>query len=483
MADGPSLVWIRRDFRLADNPALAEAAARGGPVIPVFVHEPASVWPDGAAAEWWLRRSLDGFRRQLEEIGGVLVERQGDPATVLPALARETGADLVLWNERHAPAHRVADDAAAQAVAAAGLRLRRCPGNLLFAPDAVRSPAGEPYQVFAAFWKACLSGDEPALPLPAPARLARPVMCPASDVPSGSVPGDAAGWAAAWPLAAGRSGEAVAMDRLHAFIDGALTRYGIARDLPDQQGTSMLSPHLAFGEVSARQIWYSVRLTGAFGSDAFLRELGWREFCWYTLTHFPELPDQPVKRSFADFPWLPDDGQFGAWTAGRTGYPIVDAGMRALAATGWLHNRVRMIVASFLVKDLLIPWQRGEAWFWDRLVDADLACNAGNWQWVAGCGLDAAPYFRIFNPVLQAEKFDARGRFVRQWVPELARLPDMFIHRPATAPADVLARAGVRLGVTYPRPLVDHGTARRRALAAYEQMRGPERFPLAARQG
>jgi deoxyribodipyrimidine photo-lyase len=320
--------------------------------------------------------------------------------------------------------------------------------------------------------------------LAAPARLERPATLPADDPPPGEPASeDQNRWAAAWLQEPGQVGEQAAISRLHAFIDGALARYAVARDLPDQQGTSMLSPHLAFGEISARQIWHTVRTAGEFGGDPFLRELAWRDFFWQTLIAHPDLPDAPLKPLFADFPWAGDDGRFAAWTAGRTGYPIVDAGMRALASTGWLHNRVRMLVASFLVKDLLLPWQSGEAWFWDRLVDADLACNAGNWQWVAGCGLDAAPYFRIFNPVLQGEKFDARGRFLRRWVPELARLPDMFIHRPAAAPPDVLARAGVRLSETYPQPLVDHGTARHRALAAYEQIRGLERFPMAERQG
>lgn len=479
MAENPCLVWIRRDFRLADNPALAEAANRGGPVIPVFIHdapgpESPSAWTDGAAAGWWLRRGLVAFQRGLEGIGGGLVQRTGDPATVLLALARETGADTVLWNNRHAPTQRAMDDGVAETLGTAGLRVRRCQDGLLFDPALVRTQAGQPHQIFASFWKACLNRDEPAFPLPAPARLAVPDPFPNNDPPPPFKPKseDHTGWDAAWPQADHETGESVAIARLHAFVDGALVRYGVARDLPDQPGTSLLSPHLAFGEVSARQIWHAIRVTGASGDDAFLRELGWREFCWHSLIHFPALPDRPFKPLFDKFPWESEPKDFTAWTAGQTGYPIVDAGMRALAATGWMHNRVRMIVASFLVKDLLIPWQQGETWFWDRLLDADLACNAGNWQWVAGCGLDAAPYFRIFNPILQAEKFDARGRFVRRWIPELARLPDMFIHRPAAAPAEVLAAAGVRMGETYPRPIVDHGLARRRAMAAYERMRG-----------
>lgn len=472
MADSPSLVWIRRDFRLADNPALAEAAALGQPVVPVFIHEPAPpAWADGPAATWWLGRGLAAFRRRLEQVGGILVERAGAPAEVLLDLARQTGAETVLWNRRYAPAQRAIDDSVDRTLTAAGLRVRTHPGNLLLEPGAVLSPTDQPYQLFAAFWKACQMQGDPPPPLPAPARLAAPERPPADDPPPATA-SNAVGWQAAWPMADGEAGEGRAADRLHTFVDTALTRYAVARDLPDQQGTSMLSPYLAFGEITPRQIWHAVRLSSDYGGEVFLRELAWREFCWHTLHYAPEMPERPLRSQFADFPWASDTALFAAWTAGRTGYPIVDAGMRALAATGWLHNRVRMIVASFLVKDLLIPWQQGEAWFWQRLLDADLACNAGNWQWVAGCGLDAAPYFRIFNPVLQGEKFDARGRYVRQWVPELAGLPDMFIHRPAVAPAEVLARAGVRLGETYPRPIVDHGTARRRALAAYEQTRG-----------
>lgn len=442
-------------------------------MVPVFIHEPAPArWADGPAARWWLQRSLAAFRRSLHGVGGILVERTGSPAQVLLELARETGAGVVLWNRRYAPAQQAVDAAAAQSLTAAGLAVRTHAGSLLFEPDAVLGPSGQPYQQFAAFWKSCLNRGEPYPPLPPPPRVPAPAESPAGTAPVVGESADADGWAAAWPLGPEESGETAALERLRVFADSGLARYAVARDLPDQAGTSLLSPHLAFGEITPRQVWHAVRMASQFGGEPFLRELGWREFSWHTLHHFPDLPDRPLRRQFTDFPWADDAGLFTAWAEGRTGYPIVDAGMRAMAATGWMHNRVRMIAASFLAKDLLIPWQRGEAWFWERLVDADLACNAGNWQWVAGCGLDAAPYFRIFNPVLQGEKFDARGRFVRQWLPELAGLPDLFIHRPAAAPPEVLARAGVRLGETYPHPIVDHGMARRRALSAYEQTRG-----------
>lgn len=469
MAQAPVIVWFRRDLRLSDNPALHDAAASGAPLVPVFIHEPRDgPWAPGPASRWWLHRSLRGFAETLERLDGWLVIRQGPPAETLIALARETGAGAVWCNRRYEPAAAATDAAVAERLRGSGIAWRSCKGNLLHEPWERTARSGEPYQSFAAFWKACLDAGEPEHPLAAPARLAVPAARPADDpVATPYEPSEAAGWAALWTV-----GEAGAAARLRGFLQDGVARYAVARDLPDQHGTSMLSPHLAFGEIGPREIWGAVRAASLHSGEAFLRELGWREYCYHILHHAPALPDRPLRRQFDGFPWSSDEALFAAWREGRTGYPIVDAGMRALRATGWLHNRVRMIVASFLVKDLLLPWQAGEAWFWRHLLDADLACNAANWQWVAGCGIDAAPYFRIFNPVVQGEKFDARGRFVRRWVPELAGLSDLFIHRPEQAPADELARAGVRLGETYPRPVVDHGAARRRALAAYEQTRG-----------
>jgi deoxyribodipyrimidine photo-lyase len=480
MSSRPVIVWFRQDLRLSDNPALRAAADSGRPVLPVYVLDDETPGPRrvGGAGRWWLHHSLTALAESLAVLGAPLVLRRGIAADSVANLAAESGAGTVYWNRHVEPHWRAAERDLEQRLAARGIESRALPTSLLFEPGSIVSRQGKPFRVFTPFWKACLTARPPGGPSPAPPRL-RGIEPP----PGGESLGDwnflptgpdwAEGLRQTW-----RPGERPGRERLEAFVDDDLRGYGRDRDRPEPGATSRLSPHLHFGEVSPRQVWHAVRhrieadAGAAHGGEAFLRELGWREFCAHVLVDHPQIADEPLQSRFARFPWADDRETLRAWQRGRTGYPIVDAGMRQLWHSGWMHNRVRMVAASFLVKHLLLPWQWGEAWFWDTLVDADIASNAGGWQWVAGCGTDAAPYFRIFNPVLQGEKFDPDGAYVRRWVPELEGLPDRWIHRPWQAPPLELSAAGVRLGATYPEPIVDHALARARALAALETVKG-----------
>lgn len=481
MSREPTLVWLRQDLRLSDNPALHAATACGGAVVPVFVWAPEEdgAWPPGAASRWWLHQSLKALDRDLRRIGSRLVYRIGPSSDALLQVAAETGAKTVLWGRRYEPAVIARDAAVEVSLRGAGLVVERFNSSLLFEPWEIRTRAGKPFQVFTPFWRACRGSAPPAKPLPAPGRLPAPRRWPAS------VKLDALGLQPTLDWASGlramwKPGEAGARERMETFLAGGLASYDGDRDLPASRGSSCLSPHLHFGELSPRAIWHAVadRLASrqgrriAAGAETFLKELGWREFAHHLLFHFPYTAESPLRPSFSAFSWRDDPVALLAWQRGRTGYPFVDAGMRQLWATGWMHNRVRMVAASFLVKHLLLPWQSGAKWFWDTLVDADLANNTLGWQWTAGCGADAAPFFRVFNPVAQGERFDASGDYVRRWVPELVRLESRWIHRPWEAPASALATAGVVLGETYPRPIVDHAAARQRALAAFAGMTG-----------
>ncbi len=482
MAAAPIIVWFRQDLRLHDNPALSAAVAAGAPLIPLYVldDETPGSWAMGGASRWWLHESLNCLDRDLRKRGSRLILARGPAAEVLRDMARETGASAIFWSRGYEPWAVRLERTIQRQLEGAGVRCRRFSGSLLFEPEDIKNGAGEPYKVFTPFYKACLAAVRLAQPHKAPASLVR--------VPEG-VDGDqldawalqprkpdwAGGIAAAWT-----PGEAGARERLETFLDGVLAKYKVRRDVPGVDGTSRLSPHLHFGEISPRQVWNAVvstadakngRLDAA--AECYLRELIWREFSYHLLFHWPHFPEKPFRPEFAKFPWASDSRLLKAWQQGRTGYPIVDAGMRELWTTGWMHNRVRMITASFLVKHLLIPWQEGERWFWDTLVDADLANNAASWQWVAGSGADAAPYFRIFNPVLQGKKFDPDGKYVKAWVPELAKLPTERLHEPWKASEKVQEQARIKIGETYPAPIVDLAAGRKRALDAYEAIKEP----------
>ena len=469
-----TLLWLRQDLRLSDHEALADALERGDAVVPVFIWSPEedAAWPAGAASRWWLHRSLASLDASLRARGSRLVIRRGPALPALRDLVRETGASRVSWSRCYEPSRVERDAEIEKALHADGVEAESHGGALLVEPWEIRSGSGAPYKVFTPFWRTLLAGPPFPPPLPAPEAIPEPSAWPRSEPLAALelLPAIAwdAGLAAAWT-----PGEAGAAELLSTFLEtGAHAAYSTGRDAPGRAGTSRLSPHLHWGEISPRQVWSAARrLARATDGDAWLRQVVWREFAQHCLFHFPHAPEKPLREEFARFPWRRDARGLRAWQKGMTGYPMVDAGMRELWTTGWMHNRVRMLVASFLVKHLLVQWQEGERWFWDTLVDADLPNNALSWQWVAGCGLDASPYFRIFNPVTQGQKFDPGGTYVRRWVPELAALPDKFLHAPWTAPPSVLAEAGVILGKTYPRPIVDHAAARARALAALATLR------------
>ena len=478
-----AIVWFRRDLRLADHLALAAAAAGADRVVPLYIHAPEEEGEDslGGASRWWLHHTLIALDTALRERGSRLIVAQGPSLDTLRRIATATGATSIHWNRSYEPAVVRRDKEVKAALREAGLTAESYAGNLLFEPWTVKNLSGEPFRVFTPFWRNCQKRlAEVPLPLRAPSKAALGA-CP--DVPGGvavqalgllpTVPWDA-GFRAAW-----KPGEAGAHARLRAFLNDDVADYDELRNRPDLPGSSRLSPHLHFGEISPRQIVAATqqvlmdgRATGARGVESFVREVGWREFAQHVLYAFPHTVTEPMDGRFRNFAWRDDAASLAAWQGGRTGIPMVDAGMRELWHTGWMHNRVRMIVASFLTKNLGHHWREGARWFNDTLVDADLASNTMGWQWTAGCGVDAAPFYRIFSPVLQSERFDPARAYVRRWVPELARLPDKWIHRPDAASPPVLAAAGVLLGRTYPRPIVDLAGSRDRALATWQATRG-----------
>lgn len=470
---GIALVWFRRDLRLRDNPALQAALEAGHALVPVYVHAPdeEGAWRPGAASRAWLHRSLDALDADLRRRGSRLIRLRGPSLAALSGLARGVGAQAVFWNRCYEPAAIARDTALKQALRRQGLEVRSFNASLLLEPWSIANGQGGPYKVFTPYWRAAQTH------LSLPPLVDAPAMLPA--VAEALASESLADWrllpAPSWDRAfwdVWAPGEAGADEALDVFVDGALQGYGVQRDRPDRVGTSRLSPHLHFGEIApwriVRRLQAARRAANAADIDGYVRELGWREFAHHLLYHFPQMPECNLDARFDRFEWAaPDPAKLQAWQQGRTGVPIVDAGMRELWATGWMHNRVRMIVASYLCKHLRMHWHEGARWFWDTLVDADLANNTAGWQWVAGTGADAAPYFRVFNPVLQAQKFDPDGAYVSRWIPGLSHLPAKMRHVPWQFPREAAACLP-----DYPmQPLVDLAKGREAALAAYARLR------------
>ena len=470
--NGPVIVWFRQDLRLADNPALRQAADSGRSVIPVFVldDETAGEWATGAASRWWLHHSLSSLAGDLEARGVHLVLRKGRAQGVITSLVKETGASAVFWNRCYEPFAVKRDTAIKALLIESGVEVASFNGALLVEPWTVKTKAGDPYKVFTPFWRQAREHIDASDPLPAPRKLTPWKSIASDSLDDWALTPDSPDWAHGfcdhWT-----PGEAGARERLSDFVEQDLAHYASGRDRPDRDDTSRLSPHLHWGEISPRQVWSATHDVADGNAAKFRSEIGWREFAHNLLYAFPCFPEQNYQDKFDAFPWSGTSAELEAWKSGRTGYPIVDAVMRQLWQTGWMHNRVRMITASFLIKHLMIDWREGERWFWDTLVDADLANNSAGWQWVAGSGADASPFFRVFNPITQGEKFDPDGRYVQRFVPELAGLPVKYIHAPWTAPDAILERANVTLGKSYPEPIIEHSQARDRALAAFRGLK------------
>lgn len=475
MAERPVLLWFRDDLRLADNPALAAAHATGKPVVTVYIldEESREARALGGAGKWWLDKSLRALGERIAAKGGKLILRRGASEDVIAELVKETGAEAVFWNRRYGPARKI-DERIKASLKAGGIEAHSFNGSLLAEPFALKTGAGGDFKVFTPFWKALQASIVIPAPAPEPRTLHAGGKVKSDYIDDWALhpvkPDWSGGMAAMWT-----PGEMGGRKRLRDFLAEQIDGYASNRDRPDIDGTSRLSPYLRFGEISPHQIWRAATMAQETGEAPardvakLLSEVAWRDFSYHLLYHDPQMGRLSWRRQFDSIDWRKGTkAELEAWKRGRTGFPIIDAGMRQLWTTGWMHNRVRMIVASFFAKDLLVHWRKGEEWFWDTLVDADEANNANGWQWTAGTGADAAPYFRVFNPVLQGEKFDPAGDYVRQWVPELAALPAKWIHKPSEAPTAALAEAGVKLGETYPEPVIDHDFARKRALETYK---------------
>lgn len=479
MADKPIIVWFRHDLRLTDNIALSKAAETGQPIIALYIYDQKALGKSdyGAASKWWLHHNLADFQKNLKDKGLNLVLREGRSLDILKEIIKETGAESLFYNRLYEPWSIARDKDIKETLKDQDIDVQSFQGHYLFEPWQIKNKSGDPYKVFTPYYKTCMAlEDHIGDPLPVPHTLKPYKNISLKDIKDlGFLP--KIDWdkklESHWEY-----GEDGAHNRFNAFLDSRLHQYKDGRNRPDKDYTSMMSPYLRFGIISPRSLWHACR-TYTLAQDApesqtesFLRELIWREFCNHLLFYNPEMPEKPLQEKFEPFPWKTNKTFRHAWEKGRTGYPIVDAGMRQMWETGWMHNRVRMIVGSIMVKHFLQAWQDGEAWFWDCLIDGDLANNSAGWQWIAGCGADAAPYFRVFNPILQGEKFDPDGDYVRQYVPELKDMPSKYIHKPWEAPKDVLDKANVVLDDTYPSPVIDHKHGRERALEAFESLKG-----------
>ncbi len=481
-----AIVWCHRDFRLTDHPALSAAVAENKKIIFVYIHDPESEqsWQPGGAANWWLHHSLKAFSASLAKHKASLVIRYGDSLETLLKLCEETGATSVYWNRLYEPALIARDKVVKKSLSESGIEPHSFNGALLREPWTVSKDDGTMYRVYTPFSRKYFQLPEPELPLEAPAKISSGHKGIDSEpleelglLPS--IPWDKQ-FDGLWQP--GESGAAIQLDL---FLEHGVFAYGVERDWPATDGVSKLSPHLHFGEISPRQIWHAVRFHGDHATEngfpdatdktlPYLKQLIWRDFAHHILYHVPETSDHPFNPKFKNFEWDRNDAVLHAWQRGQTGIPLVDAGMRQLWQTGWMHNRIRMLVASVLTKNGLVHWHEGATWFWDTLIDASLANNSMGWQWTAGCGVDAAPYYRIFSPARQGERFDKDGAYVRRWVPELAGVPSKHIHQPWLASEEVLSKAGVILGQNYPKPVVDLSATRKVALERYKRLRQAE---------
>ena len=477
-----TIVWFRKDFRLHDHPALWEASRRGA-IIPLFIwsEQDQAEYADNEGASWWLYHSLKVLRATLRTHELHLIIKAGNEFEAIIDVIKESKADAFYFNDRYEPVEMQRQERITKQLESIGVTVNRFTGNLLFSPDLLNGK-GEPYKVFTSYWNRVLQ-ENVVHPHPVPVEMDGFVDGISSlDPDELGLPKRLLSMEKHW-----RPGEEAAIETWRTFSEDALLHYKKERDMISSGTTSKLSPYLAIGNISVKALWHAARRMNDEDAnpilhqsiEAFLRQLAWREFAYHQLIHHPDIIRLPLRKQFLAFPWQRTDEEFRKWQEGQTGYPLIDAGMRELRETGIIHNRVRMVAASFLVKHLLIPWQDGYEWFEKNLIDYDMANNATGWQWVAGCGIDSAPYFRIFNPYLQSEKFDPDGDYIRKWVPELATLPSAYIHKPSAAPRDLLEKEGVEIGLTYPAPLVDHAAARKRALAAFEQIKGRVEEPPA----